>query len=159
MIGTNVSSLTLRIANRLDAIPAAAERIAVFCRQKDVPPVAIGHLNLALDEALTNAFSHAWPDGGKHEAVVSLHVGPDGLQAEVSDDGMAFNPLNAPRPDLDADLDDRIPGGLGVHFIRTLMDSVSYRRDNERNVLTLWKSFSVGRGKAGPADGGAGPDD
>ncbi len=61
--------------------------------------------------------------------------------AEISDDGVAFDPLKVPPPDLTADLESRPIGGLGVHFVKTLMDEVAYRREGDRNVLTMRKRF------------------
>ena len=63
------------------------------------------------------------------------------VTAEVSDDGRAFDPLKVPPPDLESDLQSRPVGGLGVHFIKTLMDEVSYRREGGRNILTMHKRF------------------
>ena len=59
---------------------------------------------------------------------------------EISDDGQPFNPLkDAPKPDLEAALEDRPIGGLGIHLVLTMMDEMHYRRENERNHLTLVK--------------------
>jgi serine/threonine-protein kinase RsbW len=66
------------------------------------------------------------------------------VMAEVFDDGIAFDPLKVPPPDLTADLGSRPIGGLGVHFVKTLMDEVAYRRDGNRNVLTMRKRFAGG---------------
>ena len=58
---------------------------------------------------------------------------------EIEDDGRAFNPLDAPGPDLSASLMDREPGGLGIHLARSLMDQIFYQRVGQRNLLTLTK--------------------
>ena len=50
---------------------------------------------------------------------------------------MPFNPLELPRPDTDSSLDDRAIGGLGIHFVRTLMNDMTYRREGGRNVTML----------------------
>lgn len=135
-------NLTLRLPNRLAAIGEAAEEIALFCETHGVPPAAIGHLNLALDEAMTNTIAYGWPKGGDHELAVTLTVGSGEVVAEVSDDGLAFDPLEVPPPDLESDLESRPVGGLGVHFMKTLMDEVSYRREDGRNLLTMRKRFA-----------------
>jgi len=134
-------TLTLRLDNRLEAIAPAAEEIERFCQRHGVPAAAIGHLNLALDEALTNTISYAWPTGGDHQMTVMLTIGANDIEAEISDDGIAFNPLQVPPPELESVLDDRPVGGLGVHFVKTLMDSAAYRREHGRNVLVLRKSL------------------
>lgn len=131
--------LALRVPNDVAAIADAAEEIARHCRRLRVPEAAVGHLNLALDEAMTNTIAYAWPEGGAHE--MSLTVAIDGgmIMAEISDDGIAFDPLRVPPPDLESDLESRPVGGLGVHFMKTLMDEVAYRREGERNILTIRK--------------------
>jgi len=134
---------TLNLPNRLAAIGEAAEEIERFCAANGVPPAAAGHLNLALDETITNAIEYAWPDGGEHEVMVSLTVADGEIVAEVSDDGAAFDPLKVPPPDLESDLEARPIGGLGVHFVKTLMDEVAYRRADGRNVLTMRKRFGA----------------
>ncbi len=63
--GASEPTLALRVANRLAAISGAAEEIARFCRGHRVPEAAIGHLNLALDEVMTNTIEYGWPDGGR----------------------------------------------------------------------------------------------
>ncbi|MCB1499308.1 MAG: ATP-binding protein [Bauldia sp.] len=135
--------LTLRLPNRLAAIAEAAEEVERFCAANGVPPAVIGHLNLALDEAITNTIEYAWPDDGDHEVLVSLAIEAAEIVAEVSDDGAAFDPLKVPPPDLESDLQARPVGGLGVHFVKTLMDEVAYRRAGRRNVLTMRKRFGA----------------
>lgn len=145
-MGMDLSGPVLRrqVPNRLAAIGEAAEEIEIFCESHGVPPAAIGHLNLALDEAMTNTITYGWPEGGDHEIVLTLSVSGGALVAEVCDDGRAFDPLEVPPPDLDSDLESRPIGGLGVHFMKTLMDDVTYRREGRRNILTMRKRFAAG---------------
>ena len=71
--------------------------------------------------------------------VAHLAASRDELTTEVTDPGRAFNPLDVAAPDLTAPLAERSLGGLGIHLVRSLMDSVEYRRENGKNVLTLRK--------------------
>ena len=57
----------------------------------------------------------------------------------ITDNGVPFDPLTAPVPSLDVPAEERPIGGLGVHFIRTVTDSVTYAREGERNVLSMEK--------------------
>ena len=60
------------------------------------------------------------------------------VTAEVEDDGRPFDPFaDAPTPDLEQSLDERPVGGLGVHLIRSFMEEVGYRREGERNLVSL----------------------
>ena len=84
--------------------------------------------------------NHGHDDDGDHEMEIALTSEADKLTIELSDDGRAFNPLDdAPEPDLDAAIEDRPIGGLGVHMVRTFMDEMHYRRDEGKNHLTLIK--------------------
>ena len=61
--------------------------------------------------------------------------------ATIIDDGIAFNPFDAPAPDTTLALEDREIGGLGVHIVRTMMDEVFYERDGNKNVVTVSKQL------------------
>ena len=56
---------------------------------------------------------------------------------EFTDDGLAFNPIAQPLPDLEADIDERPIGGLGVHLVRELAERVDYTRTRGRNILKV----------------------
>ena len=64
-------------------------------------------------------------------------AGAGQARAEVEDDGREFDPLTRPPVDTSAPLEQRGIGGLGVHMVRQLMDSVEYRRVTGRNILTM----------------------
>jgi anti-sigma regulatory factor (Ser/Thr protein kinase) len=78
-------------------------------------------------------------DEGPHKIEVRMECTVHRLTATITDDGIPFNPLNMEQPDTDADIDNRIIGGLGIHLVRNLMDEVSYQRRIKNNILTLVK--------------------
>jgi len=58
---------------------------------------------------------------------------------------MAFNILEQSKPiDTGKSADERPVGGLGIHFVKTLMDSIEYRREGNRNILLITKNFKPG---------------
>jgi anti-sigma regulatory factor (Ser/Thr protein kinase) len=59
------------------------------------------------------------------------------LTIDVADDGIAFNPLEKDPPDLDLPFSERPIGGLGIHIVRALSETIAYRRENDRNHLTM----------------------
>ena len=62
----------------------------------------------------------------------------DAITIEIVDSGKPFDPLSdAPEPDLDAAVEERRIGGLGVHLVKTLMDQMHYKRENDQNRLTI----------------------
>lgn len=61
------------------------------------------------------------------------------MTAEVVDDAPAFDPLAREEPDIDAELDEREVGGLGIHLLRRMMDEVTYARVDGHNRLRFAK--------------------
>ena len=94
-------------------------------------------VNLVLDEIVSNAIKHGHPNGGDGEVAVSLALDGGLLAIDITDDGIAFNPLEAPVPNLDLPLDERPIGGLGVHIVKAVSETISYRREDGRNHLSL----------------------
>ena len=130
----------LRFRNDLAEIARLGEAIEEFGEHCELPPGDIYKINLALDELITNLISYAYPDGGEHAIDLHLAYADGRLTAVLVDDAAPFDPLSeVAAPDLDAPLDERPIGGLGLHFVRTLMDECAYQRDGERNRLTLIK--------------------
>lgn len=134
-------ALDLKLRNDLDEIPRLAETIEDFFAGHDLPPTLAFNFNLALDELLTNVISYAFPQGSAHEIAVRVALGGDGLvTAEIEDDGAAFDPFSDAKPPvLDGDIDDRPVGGLGIHFVKSMMDDVRYERRGDRNHVFLAK--------------------
>jgi serine/threonine-protein kinase RsbW len=129
--------LSIVLVNALTEVPGAAARVESFCRAWDIPGRTAYRFNLALDEALTNIISYAFPDGRRHEIEVQIEYRNGSLAATVCDDGEPFDPLSQPPPDIRAPAEDRKVGGLGIHLLRSLVDSVEYRRIDGRNHLTF----------------------
>ncbi len=97
---------------------------------------------IAVDEVFTNIASYSYLEGdGMTEVSADFDETTRQLIITFADSGIAYNPLEAEEPDIDAALDDRAPGGLGIFMVRQLMDSMEYQRKNNRNILTLKKTI------------------
>jgi len=94
-------------------------------------------LRIALDEVVTNILKYAYADDGVHELTIRCELRDGSLETTIEDDGVAFDPLLVPAPDLRAPIETRKVGGLGVHFVKNLMSAVRYERTQGRNRLTL----------------------
>ncbi len=93
------------------------------------------HLNLVLTEAMANAIEYSRPDGDGETVKVCLSIENCDLWIRVFDNGQGFDLNAVPTPDFD-NLTER---GRGIFFIRSLMDSVEYRRTDAGNVLEMRK--------------------
>ena len=131
-------ALLLTLKNDLSELSRIAEEIESHGESRGWPTKWILNLNLSLDELITNTVSYGYQDTNEHEIRVMLTEQNGTLVAIVEDDGLAFDPFTAaPAPDLEADVEARPIGGLGVYFVKTLMDEVAYERVENCNRITL----------------------
>ena len=113
---------------------------------------AAEQIALAVDEAVTNVIEHAY--GGASDRVVQLRYeerGPE-LRVEILDNGNAIDPKTMPKVDLDKYAIEGRKGGLGVHLMSKIMDSVTFGRSAEGNVCCLIRQkpgAAGGQGKRG----------
>ena len=110
-------------------------------KQRGLSEDTLNRIELVAEEALVNVFVHGYASrsGGEVE-VRGLSSDNPKLTIEIRDKGVAFDPLSMADPDVKADIMKRKIGGMGVFFIRKMTDHVSYRRENDSNILTM--SFS-----------------
>ena len=93
-------------------------------------------VNLALDELITNIISYGYTDAFVHEIIIKLNFNYNTLVITLSDDGVPFNPLDISEPTINKSVEEREIGGLGIHFVRKTMDSLTYRRLDEHKILS-----------------------
>lgn len=96
------------------------------------------HLNLVLTEATTNAIKHSNTDNPKDTVRINIDIHAHELIIRVYDHGQGFDLETIPLPDLNHPKE----GGMGLFFIRTLMDSVTYKKQGDSNILEIRKSLS-----------------
>ncbi len=130
---------SVEIDNDIAEIARVTSLIENFGERHQLPETAVFHMKLAVDELLTNIISYGFLDGGRHKIILSIGIEGDRLEAEIIDDGIEFDPLARPAPDISLQAEEREIGGLGIHFIRSVMDRVDYHRSGDRNHLKLVK--------------------
>lgn len=133
----NSVSLRCDLHGTVQELPDFFERLEAWADAADVPPGLAAKLGLMLDEWLTNVAMHAYGGQGGPVSVQVDFLAPDQLQSVVRDQGPVFDPTKFPAPDVQASLEDRGIGGLGIHFVRRLAHRFAYRRDGDCNEVTL----------------------
>lgn len=129
---------SIKIKTMRDELMNIANFVEDIGNRQDWPLDLVFRINLVLEELGLNIIDYAHDDGGVHEFDISLTSGEKEITIEVVDDGKAFDPLSdAPKVDIESNLEDRRVGGLGLHLVRTTVDDMSYRRENGKNHLTL----------------------
>lgn len=131
-------------STRLDVKLTETQRVNQMIHQfgewHNIPEHELFILKLTLDELVTNIVTHAKKElPVVQEIILRLKINKAEVMAEVEDDGVAFNPLDQEAPDLNASLEERSPGGLGILLARRLLDQIRYTRVGARNVVTLTK--------------------
>lgn len=130
-------AISLTIAPRhdqLDQITAAVEELG---ERDNWPLDLVFKVNLVLEELGVNVVNYS---GDASEIAISLASDEHAVSVEIVDDGPPFNPLaDAAEPDLDAPLEDRPIGGLGIHLVREMMDELHYSREEGKNRLAMVK--------------------
>ena len=95
------------------------------------------HINLVLTEAMANAIKYAGSGDQDKMVHICITICPDEIVIRVYDHGQGFDINTIPPPDFDA-LEDR---GRGIFIIKSLMDSVRYRKVADGNVLEMCKKL------------------
>lgn len=126
----------------LPAKTAMLERLAQWvelcAEHRLIPRDMVFQINLVLDELVSNIISHGQSEAADTGMIdIVLERGEEGVTLTLEDDGVPFDPTQAPPADTDAPLDQRAVGGLGLHFVRSFMDDVTYRHADGRNKLIL----------------------
>ncbi|PKL44940.1 MAG: ATP-binding protein [Candidatus Riflebacteria bacterium HGW-Riflebacteria-2] len=100
-----------------------------------------GKIRLAMEEILVNIISYAYPEkSGSIDIDCSPAEGDKtGITIEVKDLGVPFNMLEKEDPDITLPMEDRQIGGLGIFFAKQIMDSLTYERSGNANILRLTK--------------------
>jgi len=119
-----------------------------FCRANQISDDDQFNVRLVLDEAVINVMVHGYDDPHDHDINVALSLDSGVLAIHIDDDGIAYNPLDAPVPRFDLPIEQRRIGGLGVHIMKTLAKSVEYRRQAGRNNLDIEIGIADANGAA-----------
>ena len=127
--------------SELTALQAFVER---FAAAESLPTEDAFQLNLVLEELITNTMSHGHAAGTGGSIRVRLERTGDVVEADLIDQGMAFDPRTLPDPALDTPLAERAVGGLGVFLVRQFVDELDYRREEGSNHLRLRKRVRHG---------------
>lgn len=99
------------------------------------------HVQMAVDEACSNIVEHAYGPGWQGAIELTCCIQDQGdLIVSIHDNGRPFDPSTVPDPPIGADLENLPEGGLGLYFMRRLMDQVTFQFDEQNgNVLTMVK--------------------
>ena len=129
------------ISSDMANLEAVSDFILDVARQCNLTEKQTDHVQMALDEAVTNVMEHAY--NGRTDGHIHITCTADArvLQIEIRDGGEPFDPESIQEPDITTPLAERSIGGLGVFFMRKLMDRIEFSRDENGNVTRMTKKL------------------
>jgi anti-sigma regulatory factor (Ser/Thr protein kinase) len=124
----------------IDSISDVYEFVSKTLSGIDMDKKYLTLMETAVDEIFSNIAKYAYDGYG--EVTIELTVARGRIEISFTDRGIPFDPLAAAPPDISSNPDDQRIGGLGIFIVKSTMDSVTYKRDGDRNVLALVKTIS-----------------
>ena len=130
---------TLFIKNNIHEMAKFNTFIKSVIKKLHIEKSLANQFRLAIEEVVVNVIDYAYPMG--QEGNIEIYITSDGriLKAVIIDSGIAFDPTNREKPNTSLSVEERQIGGLGLLLVSELMDTINYRRENGRNILTLVK--------------------
>ena len=132
------------------------EQISKFVEQSGLEAglddTAICRCQLAVDEACTNIIEHAYDGEGRGDIDIRCEPEAGELIITIEDRGKRFDPDAVPTPQLTSRLEDMQVGGLGLYFMRQVMDAVEFSYQDGGNKLVLVKRSEPGGGADGTTE-------
>ena len=132
------NTLSISFANDMRELTHVLQVVNVFLEPRELQSKLVYAVNLILEEILMNIIRYGYDDEDSHEIEVQIELEEDEVALTVIDDGKEFNPLTIPGPDRSKSAMDRIEEGLGLQFVRHMRNAMEYRREEDKNILSIW---------------------
>ena len=133
---------SITLTNDIEQVPQLADFVDMVCEEVGFDPSVSIQMNLAIEEAVVNVMSYAYPVGIVGNVIIEAQANEDCLTFTIIDNGTPFDPTAKSEVDTTLSAEERPIGGLGIHLVRQLMDSINYERIDNKNILTLRKKLA-----------------
>ncbi len=132
----------LTLGNDVQQVPQLAAFVEEVAEGIGADASTTMNLNLAMEEAVVNVMNYAYPEGTTGDIDIDADYRDDTLTFVICDNGTPFDPTGNDEPDTTLSAEERPIGGLGIFLVQQLMDSVAYKRKDNKNILTLKKKIT-----------------
>jgi serine/threonine-protein kinase RsbW len=128
---------------RLERLADISLFVVQIAEEAGLDESAVYAVQLAVDEAATNIIEHAYQGEDRGEICCTIDTDQQGVKIILQDWGAPFNPAEIPEPIIGAPLEEVQSSGLGLFFIRKLMDEVLFEFSADKgNTVTMVKRIS-----------------
>ena len=138
---SHIISNSIILHNDVQEVPVMTEFVEKTAEQAHLDPSTTMTLTLAIEEAVANIMKYAYPEGEVGSIEINATINEGSLSFTIKDSGTPFDPTQVKKADITLSAEDREIGGLGIHLIRNIMDTVEYHHTSNQNILTLTKNI------------------
>ena len=139
-----IKEIKLIIDSDLANVSLIGMAVNKICTQIPLDKIEAYQIETCVVEAVTNVIKHAYKNETGHDVAVSIKLHPDRITFLVCDTGKAMAPKQPAELEFDPDDLENLPeGGMGLFIIHKIMNAVSYKTIENRNVLTMTKIFGA----------------
>ena len=131
----------LTLPNDVQEVPQLNAFVDEVCEAAGLDMSTTMKINLAIEEAVVNVMNYAYPNG-KGDVDIDAQINDEHLKFVIIDSGTPFDPTVKAEVDTTLSAEQRSIGGLGIHLIRQIMDTINYERVDNKNLLTLSKNIT-----------------
>lgn len=125
---------------KIEDIARITEFVEGELEKIDCPMKVMTHIDIALDEILSNIVKYAYPNKAGYVRVkVIVREDPKTVYVNFTDKGVPYNPLTNVDPDITLSAEERGIGGLGIYLVKKTMDDMKYKYEDGQNILTIKK--------------------
>ena len=129
------------LVNDMEEVSRLNDFVEEACLTVGFDETITSQLKVAIEEAVVNVINYAYPPDTRGDVTVEAAANDMRLKFTISDSGKPFDPTVQAAVDTTLPAKERNIGGLGIHLIRQIMDSINYERIDQFNVLTLRKNI------------------
>ena len=130
------------LANDTSQVPQLSAFVEEICETVGFDAIHTTQINLAIEEAVVNVMKYAYPPQVHGDITIEAQSNDLRLKFTIIDSGVPFDPTVQAEVDTTLAAEERPIGGLGIHLVRKIMDSINYERVDKLNVLTLRKNLN-----------------
>lgn len=140
-----MSLLHIILPAKMDNLEKFIQALSGWLKHNGMTTEKIPRVELAVEEALVNVIRYAY-EGQTGDVELRGGIADDQrFVIEILDSGAPFDVCTLPKPDIHCSIKDRKMGGLGVFLIQRMVDELLYRREGDKNVLTMFICRNNGR--------------
>jgi len=131
------------LPNDIMEVPKLNTFVDEVCETVGLSPEEAAKVKVAIEEAVVNVMNYAYPPGQRGDVTIEAASNDVRLKFTIIDSGKPFDPTVQAAADTTLSAKERRIGGLGIHIVRQMMDSINYERKDNFNVLTLRKKLKA----------------